>query len=224
MPVGSFLVWTLVYAVAALATLWRLARDWRPLLDADWTTSDRNLAQMIGVFLLTPLAVWLHEWGHAAAMRWFGAPDPQIHYFFYWGYVTASFPFTPLQDFVVALAGPLVTYVLGAALLAVALLVPLRPAIALALATCGLWQLAIVLILYPAMSLLAGWGDFIGIYRSGVPLASLVVAVVHALSLIAFLWLMKRRWMKRFLAYPRPRPWRTHRAPAVAPPAAGRGQ
>jgi hypothetical protein len=222
MPVGTFLGWTLIYAVAALATVWRLVRGWRPLLDAEWTAADRNLAQMIGLFLLTPPAVWLHEWGHTTAMRGFGAPDPRIHFYFYWGYVTASFPFTPAQDFLVALAGPLVTYLLGVGLLAVALLVPLRPAIALVLATCGLWQLAIVLLLYPAMSLLAGWGDFIGIYRSGLPLASLVVGVVHALSLIAFLWLMKRRWMMAFLAYPRPRPWQARWvAPAGAPPSRG---
>src|SRR4051794_41521204 len=218
---GSLLAWTLAGAAAGLATLWRLVREWRPLLDADWTARDRHLAQMIGVFVLTPAAVWLHEWGHATAMRGFGATDPQIHFFFYFGYVTSSFPFTPLQAFVVMLAGPLVTYVLGSALLAVALLVPMRPAVALALAMCGVWQLAIVLILYPAMSLLTGWGDFVGIYWSGIPQASFSVAVVHAVSLVAFLWLMKRRWMTGFLGYPRPRPWRTRWLPTAAPSAAG---
>ncbi len=172
------------------------------------------------MLLLTPPLVWLHECGHAAAMRLYGAPDPQIHFFLYWGYVTASTPFTPLQSFVVALAGPLVTWALGWALLAVALLLPLRPAVALALATCGMLQLVLVLVIYPGMSLVGGWGDFTLIYRAGVPLGSLAVGVGHVASLATFAWLMARDWMRGFWGYPRPRPWRVQwvmTAPAPPP-------
>jgi hypothetical protein len=207
-PVGSFMAVSLLSARGAVVTLWRLARDWRSLLDDVWTQGDRELAQLVGVLLLAPPAVWLHEWGHALAFRAFGAVDPQIYFFLYWGYVTARLPLTPDQELVVALAGPLVTYLLGWALLAVALLVPLRPAFALALATCAVVQLSLVLILYPAMSLVGGWGDFAMIYSPETPLASLLVGVVHALSAAAFVWLMSRVWMRGFLVVPLARPWR----------------
>jgi hypothetical protein len=202
--VDTFHAISLLYAVAALAVLWRLAREWRALLDDEWTPRDRDLAQLVGILLLTPPAVWLHEWAHATAMRGFGADDPRIHFFLYWGYVTSSRPFGPPQQFAVSLAGPLVTYLLGVLALAVALLVPLRPALALALAIFAVAQLALVLILYPAWSLLGGWGDFSVIY-SGRPLApSVAVGAVHVASLVGFLWLMKRPWMQRFWLYPRP--------------------
>jgi hypothetical protein len=224
MPVGLFWVVSAFYLLAALATLRQLIRGWRGLLDARWTAADRELAQRVGMLLLVPPAVWLHEWGHATAMWLYGATDPAIHFYFYWGYVTSSVPFTPLQSFVVALAGPLVTYALGWAMLAVALLLPLRPAIALALATCGMLQLMLVLVLYPALSLLGGWGDFTTIYRAGVPLGSLVVGIVHAASLAALAWLMGRAWMRGFWGYPCPRPWRVRwvmTSPASAPPPEG---
>ena len=79
-----FLAATLLYVLAAMATLWRLAREWRALLDAEWTARDQSLAMLIGMLLLTPITVWLHEWGHAATMRLYGAADPQIHYFLFW--------------------------------------------------------------------------------------------------------------------------------------------
>jgi hypothetical protein len=208
MPVLSFQALALLYGIAALFTLWRLVREWRPLLDEVWTPRDVQLAQMVGFLLLTPVTVWLHEWGHAAAMRAFGATDPQIHFFFYWGYVTSPHRFTPGEQFVVSLAGPLVSYVLGIGLLALALVAPLRRAIALAVATCAILELVLILIMYPAMSLLGGWGDFVGIYESGVPGASLVVGIVHAASLVGFVWLMNRVWMRGFMSYPVPRPWR----------------
>jgi hypothetical protein len=215
MPVGTFQAMAFLYVIAAAATLWRLAREWRSLLDADWTPRDSQLAQLIGLLLLAPFTVWLHELGHAAAMRLYGATDPDIHFFLYWGYVTSYYPFTAPQQFVVSLAGPLVTYVLGVGLLVVALVVPMRAAIALALATCAVVELVSILIIYPAMSLAGGWGDFVGIYRSGVPGASLAVGVVHAISLVAFVWLMNRVWMRGFLAYPVPRPWRLRWTPAA---------
>jgi hypothetical protein len=138
----------------------------------------------------------------------FGAPDPEIHFFLYWGYVTSRMPFPPLEDFAVSLAGPLVTWALGWGLLAAALLLPLRPAVALALATCAITQLVLVLVLYPALSVLGGWGDFVGIYRDAPRPASLATGAGYAASLLAFCWLMNRAWMRGFLTYPVPRPWR----------------
>ena len=215
-PVGTFQTASLLYAVAVLAVLWQLARGWRQLLDDEWTARDSNLAQLVGFLLLTPPAVWLHEEAHAAAMRAFGAPDPQIHFLLYWGYVTSSTPFTAMQQFFVALAGPLATYVLGIAALAVALLVPLRPAVALALATLGVLQLLLILVFYPAASLLGGWGDFTMIYNTRHLGPSLAVGAVHAASLAGFVWLMNRPWLRGFWLYPDARTlraaWARHRS------------
>ena len=84
--------------------------------------------------------------------------------------------------------------------------------------------LLLILVIYPAMSLLGGRGDFTMIYRADVPLGSLVVGIVHAASLAAFAWLMGRDWMRGFWAYPAPRPWRLQwvmTTPASAPPPEG---
>ena len=78
-------------------------------------------------------------------------------------------------------------------------------------------DLALVLALYPAMSLLGGWGDFALLYFSGLLGPSLAVGVVHVGALLGFLWLMKQIWMQGFLAYPLPRPWRLPWV-VVAPP------
>ena len=97
---------------------------------------------------------------------------------------------------------------LGTALLAVALLVPLRPAIALALAACALMDLSLILLWYPLYSLIWGWGDFEAIYHSAFPAAGLLVGAVNVASLVGLAWLMKRPWMQGFLGYPHVRPWR----------------
>lgn len=226
-PVLLMFAVAILYAGAALFTLWRLAREWRPLLDADWTARDRELAGQVGFLLLTPVAVWLHEWGHLTVMRLFGATDPTIHYFLYWGYVDSRYPFTAMQEFWVALAGPLVSAVLGWGLLAAALLLPMRPAISLSLANCALATLFLVLVFYPAWSLLGGWGDFVAVYGAGGPTATAVVGLAHALQLALLIWLMSRLWIRGFLAYPRPRPWRLRwvaaPAPAADPPAREHG-
>ncbi len=186
-----------------------VGREWRSLLDAQWTARDQS-AMLIGMLWLTPITVWLHEWGHAATMRLYGVADPQIHFFLYWGYVTGpEFPvFSPWQQLMVSLAGPVVSYVLGVVLLAVALLVPLRPALALALAACALMELSLILLWYPLYSLIWGWGDFEAIYHSAYPAAGLVVGAVNVVSLVGLAWLMKRPWMQGFLGYPHVRPWR----------------
>jgi hypothetical protein len=97
------------------------------------------------------------------------------------------------------------------------LLVRLPPAAALALASCAYAQLTLILIVYPGMSLLGGWGDFTAIYTPAVRTGAAVVGTVHAASLVAFLWLMQRPWMKAFMIVPRARPWRLRRPqpPAV---------
>ncbi|MBX5492866.1 MAG: DUF3267 domain-containing protein [Chloroflexi bacterium] len=223
-PVAVFFAVAAIYTVAAAVTLWHVIRDWRALFDARWTVRDRTLAERSGFLLLTPPLVWLHEWGHALAMRHFGAADPQIHFFLYWGYVTAQHPFTRDEAFWTALAGPLTSWVLGWALLVVALLAPLPPAAALAVAIAALTDLALVLILYPAWSLVGGWGDFVDIYRGGPPGATPLVGAAHGLSLLAFGWLLNRPWLRGFLLYPRPFPWRTrwgvHTTPGNAQPSA----
>ena len=52
---------SLLYIVAAAYTLWQLRSRWRPLIDAEYTPDDRNLAGRIGFLLLTPLGVLIHE-------------------------------------------------------------------------------------------------------------------------------------------------------------------
>jgi hypothetical protein len=71
-------------------------------------------------------------------------------------------------------------------------------------------QLLLVLLFYPAASLLGGWGDFSAIYLDDPSAASVLVGIAHVVSLVAFLRLMSLRWMQGFMVYPVPRPWRLH--------------
>ena len=75
-------------------------------------------AVVAGAFLLSALA---HELGHAIAARRFGGPGKTVVIYFFGGAATPTLEMkTPREEVVAALAGPLVSLVIGAILMAVA--------------------------------------------------------------------------------------------------------
>jgi hypothetical protein len=178
-----------IYVLAAVYTLWQLKSRWRALIDAEYTPDDRSLAGRIGFLLLTPIGVLLHELSHMTAATLLGARDISLSFRVYWGFVQYRGQLGPAADWVIASAGPGMSLLLG--LLAGYAALRLRPpwrdmGLSFAHAT-----LLLDLILYPAVSLLDGVGDFRWIYTRDVPTLSVVAGVVHGLGLIAYILLVR---------------------------------
>jgi hypothetical protein len=175
---------SLLYVLAAAYTLWQLKSRWRGLVDAEYTADDRNLAGRIGFLLLTPLGVLIHELSHWTAAHLLGARDISLHFRFYWGFVQYGGRLGPAAEWIIASVGPGSSLVLG--LLAGYVALRLRPpwrdvGLSFAHAT-----LLLDLVLYPAVRLVQGVGDFQWIYTRDVPTLSVVAGVVHGLGLIAY--------------------------------------
>jgi len=68
--------------------VYRLVRERRSFLDGVVTREDVTLVWMVAIFLLTPVAVLLHEAGHYLAARHFSAEEIQIRVRGYCGFVT----------------------------------------------------------------------------------------------------------------------------------------
>jgi hypothetical protein len=152
------------------------------------------MAGGVAFFLLVPVGVLLHEFGHMLAAWSTGSRVLGLHYFVYWGYVDyIPASNSPLLDWYVALAGNFVSYLLGIAAILVAFYWrTLKPIVRLVLYMFGILELVQTLIFYPLISLDPNFhGDWDSIYSFSAPLASGITLAVHVLSLLAFLYLIR---------------------------------
>ena len=180
---------SLVYAVAALYTLWQLPRRWRSLTDAQYTADDRGLANRIGFLLLTPLGVLVHEVAHYVAADVLGAQRLAMSFRVYWGYVSYAPRLGPLDDWIVAAVGPAASLALGlGALWAATRLRDARRDVLLGFAHA---TLLLVLIFYPLMSAIDRAGDFVTIYGRAPGGLAVAAGAAHALGLAAYLLLIR---------------------------------
>lgn len=168
---------SLVYTLAACYTIVLLARGWRSLFDDVLTTSDRQLATLVGFLLLTPLGVLAHELGHFVVAQAYGARELSLTFHIYWGYVAYRGILTPSQEFLVAAAGPAVSLFLGFAAFGLALRVD--RAYRLIAWTFGVTTLLLILLIYPLISFSTPLGDFRTIYSPATPMLSLLAGVIH---------------------------------------------
>ena len=112
----------------------------------------------------------------------------------YMGWVAPSGSAGPFGDFVIALSGNVVSYLIGLAALLFPLRFPGHPARNVLFFELGRQSMFLVLVFYPAICLVFN-GDFRRIYDfAATPVASGIVAAVHAVIL---LWGYRIWWKKR---------------------------
>jgi hypothetical protein len=190
----------LIFGLALLGTLYLLARRWRRLWDPDFTDEDRRLATQAAVFVVPPLVVLVHELGHVVGARLVGGRVLGFHYGLIEGAVTVARGLSLGQDWWVALAGNLAGGLAGLAMAAVGVSAtrlprPLRHVLILG----GMLEVGFHLVIYPLLSLSAGFGDWQVVYDFGAtPALSLLTATAH-LAALAAAWRWWRTRVRRAL-------------------------
>lgn len=185
---GIFTLISLLLALVSVRVLVTTVRNRKRLFDNDFTASDRQQISEIAFFLLLPLSVLLHEGGHAVTVLLFHGQLTGFGYFFFFGYVEYTGFFTPAQVFWIALAGNLVSVVLGLIAIAIPLLRPLRPSFNYTLFMFAVIDLANTLIVYPLLDFVGGFGgDWSQIYSRQTPVLSVSTGAVHAAILLSAL-------------------------------------
>jgi hypothetical protein len=190
----TFTPLSLIYLFGAGYTVFQMVKGWRQLRSGRLTLANRRLASGIAFFLLVPVGVLLHEWGHMLAAWSTGGEVLGLHYFLYWGYVEyIPASANPLPIWWVSLAGNLVSYLLGVACIAAGLLGRgLAPVLRSILLQLGILELAQTLIFYPLISLDPAFaGDWDTIYSFDAPVASWLTLGVHIASLAGMVWLFR---------------------------------
>src|SRR6476646_6972859 len=186
---------------AGAFTLYQVVKSWRGFWAGALTTHNRQLSGGVAFFLLVPIGVLLHEFGHMVAAWSTSSQVLGLHYFIYWGYVEIiPSSQSALLDWYIALAGNFVSYALGIACLVAALQVrKMKLIVRVVLAQLGVLELAQTLIAYPLMSLSPDlYGDWDTIYSFQAPVASWATLVVHLLSLAVFVLLLNRNRKAQF--------------------------
>jgi hypothetical protein len=202
---GTYSLIIYVSIAIAVYVLYRVIQQWRVLWDGSYTQQDRLLVSQASVFLLLPVAVALHELGHAVAVWAFGGRVTDFGFYGFAGFVSYREPFSLTQHTVVAAAGTVVNVVLCAGAASAALLrkPPFRVPVNDLLSQFALISGVNVLILYPLLDFSSGLnGDFRQIYAFEAPLASAVFAAIHLGALAAGIWAMRSpvvraRWEAR---------------------------
>ena len=184
-----------LYLFGAGFAVYSLTKNWRQFWTGEPTAASRQLAAATAFFLLVPVGVLLHEFGHMLAAWSTNSTVLGLHYFIYWGYVeyVPASP-NPLLEWYVALAGNFVSYLLGIVCIAGALLArALRPNLRVTLIQLGVIELVQTLVAYPLLSLDPGFaGDWDSIYSFHAPLASWATLIVHVASLVLFILFINR--------------------------------
>jgi hypothetical protein len=188
MPFGAFALISLFYAVIGVRVVRDLWAHRREAFDRQFTGADRHLVDQAAFFLLVPISVALHEFGHAAAIWVYGGKVIEFNYYVFAGSVSYREAFSETQHIVVAAAGTIVNIVLCAAALIVVFFKrpPLRAAI-----NELLFQFAVIsgvnaLIFYPLLDFAVGMnGDWSQMYDGGVPTLSAAILAIHAGILIS---------------------------------------
>lgn len=184
--------WLLCLIIVPLifVTTRNMIRDWKLIWDDDVTYNDRRQLVRISLFLLEPIIVLLHEFGHAITAIKFGGTISEFGYFLLSGYVIPSGLFTRAEDFWIYLSGNLVNFVVGYLCLLAALFVKRPPVVAL-LVYLGLWTLASSAIFYPLLSIIGVYGDWSNIYGSGLTNYITVLAFFHVLIVASVIYMLK---------------------------------
>ncbi len=191
MDLGPFALLSAFYVLLGVRVVYQLARNFRQTFDRNFTPQDRLLVDQAAFFVLLPIAVALHECGHAIAIHLFGGDVLGWGYFGFAGYVEFDpEQFTAAQRILIASAGTVVNLLLAAIAVAAVFLKrpPFRAAINELLIQFVWISLLNALVLYPVLDFVGGMnGDWVQMYDGGVPQLSLVILIIH-LSVLALLF------------------------------------
>jgi len=175
-------------ALAFFAAVWDAARHRATLFSEPMTSDTRGRILRLVIFVLLPLSIIFHELGHAVAVRAVGREVLDFGFFFVYGYVSYNgFGLSAYEQGLIALAGPLVSVVMGVAALAFGWFKPTRTPINYLLIIFGALEIANVLIFYPVIDAVGGVGDagdWRQIYSTDTPLIGLPVAIFHIAVLV----------------------------------------
>ena len=183
----------LIFALALIGTVVMVLRRRRAFWDDDFTGEDRRLASQVAIFVVPPFVVLVHELGHIAGALAVGGRVLGFHYGLIEGSVTVAGGLSTGENWFVAIAGNLAGGLLGLAMTVAGttgtrLRRPLRHVLILG----GMLEVGFHLVLYPLLSLSAGFGDWQQIYDfSATPVLSTVTAVVHVAAMVGAL-----RWWR----------------------------
>lgn len=197
---GLFNVLALLYIGRAVQLAVQIARNWNALRQEPLTRAKQRLAEQAAFFLGVPPAVLIHELSHALAIVIFGGQVVEFGYRVFWGYVVPQGSFTPVQNWIIAIAGTLGSLAFGAVLWLILRRNPSRT-----LQYFGLrafrFQIYFSLLYYPIFSLFLPIGDWRTIYDfSATPILCAATAVVHALLLLLF-WRADRAGAFEMIAF-----------------------
>ena len=204
MSLGPFALISLFYVILGVRVIYQLARNFRQTFDRTFTHEDRMLVDQAAFFVLLPIAVALHELGHAIAIRLYGGEVLDWGFYGFAGYVAFDpRDFTDAQQIVIAAAGTAVNLLLAAIALALVFLKrpPLRAAINQLLIQFTWISLLNALVVYPLLDIASGLnGDWTQMYGGGVPALSLVILIIHITVLAALFWAWKSPVMRARVA------------------------
>lgn len=194
-------IFLVLYGVLTVVTVVKLFRSWSATWDLRFTREDKALIDQAAFFVLMPVAVILHELGHATAIWLMGGTVLDYGYYGFAGWVSYD-PrmFSDAQQIVIASAGTLVNIVLAGAALAVVFLrnPPMRAAFNELLIQFVYVSLLNALILYPLLDFTSGMnGDWRQMYFGGVPALSALILVLHVGIVVGLFWAYRDSRIRR---------------------------
>src|SRR5688572_21338060 len=163
MGFGPFILLSLFYAVIGVRVVIQVVQRRRELFDRRFTQADRSLVDQAAFFILVPIAVALHELGHAVAIWLFGSEVVDFGYYVFAGFVSYPGGLDEWQEILIALAGTFVNVVLSAIAIGIVFLKkpPLRAAYNELLLQFALLSGFNALIFYPLIDVIGGMnGDW----------------------------------------------------------------
>ncbi|MBE9029212.1 M50 family metallopeptidase [filamentous cyanobacterium LEGE 11480] len=205
MPNFQFDTIAIFALLISIQTLVQVSRNWADFWDDRVTANDRSLAQRLGLFVILPLTVLLHEVGHALATWQVGGTVVDFQWRFYWGFIIPVGDFSLAEDWWISFSGNLVSIVL--ALLPIPFLLRIRKRIIgeilYSFVLIGIIQ---SLVAYPILSFVSQRGDWLRIYDFTIQPYATITLIVH-IALLGGLWQLYRS--------PMAIRWRLGRNPAM---------
>lgn len=197
---GLFDVLALLYIFRSIQLTITIVRDRAAVVAEPLTRAKQSLAEQAAFFISVPFSVLVHESFHALAIWAFGGKVVEFGYRVFWGYVVPEGQFTPVQDWVISIAGTI-----GSLLFGLVVWLVLRRNRSRTLQYFGLrtfrFQIYFSLLYYPLFSLFLPIGDWRTIYDFRLtPILSGVTLVVH-IGLLVWFYLADRKGRFEMVAF-----------------------